>query len=121
MRINYNYGLREEERRAALEVLKVDKFTDNKQKRKSARYDIYTFLKTKGIYVSIHYHNPAYDYFKKQVGLPKQDFPVTSKTAKEVISIPMWPQLNRKQIRCVVDSIKDFISTAIGVNNVIQS
>ena len=74
------------------------------------RDELYLFLRRKQIDVSTHYYVPIYEdeYFIKQVGPCTETFPVTSKTAKEVLTLPSWSQLRPEQIEYVVDSIKDF-------------
>ncbi|NOX38771.1 MAG: DegT/DnrJ/EryC1/StrS family aminotransferase [Calditrichaeota bacterium] len=67
------------------------------------------FLKDKGIATGFHYKYPlhlqkAYQY----LGYKEGDFPVTEKVMKEIISLPMYPELHREQIEYVVDSIRDF-------------
>ncbi len=67
------------------------------------------FLEKKGIATGFHYKYPlhfqkAYQYLGYKMG----DFPVTEKVMKEIISLPMYPELSREQIEYVADAIRDF-------------
>ncbi|MAG08662.1 erythromycin biosynthesis sensory transduction protein eryC1 [Candidatus Woesearchaeota archaeon] len=67
------------------------------------------FLKSKGISTGIHYPiplhlQPAYKYMNHKEG----DFPVTEEYSKEIVSLPMFPELTEEQIKYTVDSIKEF-------------
>jgi dTDP-4-amino-4,6-dideoxygalactose transaminase len=69
------------------------------------------FLGDKGIATGLHYPMPlhlqkAYDH----LGYKEGDFPVTERTAKRLLSLPMYPELTRDQIKYVTDCIKKFIS-----------
>lgn len=75
------------------------------------REGLQTFLGDKGIATGLHYPLPlhlqkAYEHLDYKEG----SFPVTEKVAKTLISLPMFPELNREQIEYVAASIKQFIS-----------
>jgi dTDP-4-amino-4,6-dideoxygalactose transaminase len=64
-------------------------------------------LKSKGIATGIHYPvplhlQPAYSY----LGYKEGDFPVTEKVSQEILSLPMFAELNDEQIGKVVKMIK---------------
>jgi len=64
-------------------------------------------MSEKGISCSIHYPIPvhlqdAYKFLGHKAG----SFPVTEKCAKELLSLPMFPELNPEQIRAVADALK---------------
>jgi dTDP-4-amino-4,6-dideoxygalactose transaminase len=66
-------------------------------------------LKSKNISTSIHYPTPlpflkAYDYLNHT----KEQFPVVFKQQKEILSIPMFPELSVEEIKYVVNSINQF-------------
>lgn len=68
-------------------------------------------LKKKGIVTGIHYPiplhlQPAYAY----LGYKKGDFPVTEKVCKEIISLPMWPELKESQIQEVSIELNSLLS-----------
>ncbi len=67
------------------------------------------FLKSKEIFCGIHYPIPihlqnAYKEYKKS------DFPITEKYAKEILSLPMFPELTEEQVIYIVGNIKEFLS-----------
>jgi len=67
-------------------------------------------LKAAGIGTGIHYPIPlhlqrAYEALNYSPG----DFPVTEKIASEIVSLPMFPQLQVEQQRRVVDSMLQFL------------
>jgi len=67
------------------------------------------FLKTKGIAIGFHYPIPihlqqAFSYLNYPLG----SFPVTEKHVKEILSLPMYPELTQEQIRYVCANIKEF-------------
>jgi dTDP-4-amino-4,6-dideoxygalactose transaminase len=66
-------------------------------------------LKSKGIETVIHYptplpYLPAYRY----LGHTAADFPVAIKHQTEILSLPLYPELNEEMIRFVTDSIRSF-------------
>ena len=73
------------------------------------RDDLQQFLKHKGVATGLHYPVPlhlqqAYAHLDYKVG----DFPVAEKSAKQLLSLPMFPELTPGQIEYVCDSIKEF-------------
>jgi len=74
------------------------------------RKKIQTKLKNKGISTGIHYPiplhlQPAYKY----LGYKKGDFPNAKKVSKEILSLPIYPELTEKQIKFIVNEIKKII------------
>ncbi len=68
-------------------------------------------MKLEGIGTAIHYPIPlhlqkAYAHLKYAAG----DFPVTEKVATEIVSLPMFPQLQVEQQRRVIEAILQFFS-----------
>jgi dTDP-4-amino-4,6-dideoxygalactose transaminase len=67
------------------------------------------FLKVNGIETGIHYpialpYLKAYSY----LGHTDKDFPEALKASKEIISLPMFPELTEEQIGYVVTKIREF-------------
>ena len=67
-------------------------------------------LKIKGIDTGIHYpiplpHLQAYRY----LGHISDDFPVTTQYSREILSLPMYPELSKVQIEYVCDQLKNAI------------
>ncbi|HEX5170062.1 MAG TPA: DegT/DnrJ/EryC1/StrS family aminotransferase [Cyclobacteriaceae bacterium] len=73
------------------------------------RDQLRAFLEKRGIQTAIHYPTalpflPAYAYLNH---VP-QDFPVAYRYTKEILSLPMFPELTNEQIKYVCDAIKSF-------------
>ncbi|NIA12357.1 MAG: aminotransferase class I/II-fold pyridoxal phosphate-dependent enzyme [Nitrospiraceae bacterium] len=73
------------------------------------RDDLRKYLQEKGISTGLHYPLPlhlqeAYGF----LGYKEGDFPVAEKAAKRILSLPMYPELTKKQIEYVVNRIKEF-------------
>ena len=73
------------------------------------RDELAIFLKSKGIDTGIHYPTalpfmPAYSY----LGHKHSDFPVAYQVQNEILSLPMFPELNDDQINYVASSIREF-------------
>jgi dTDP-4-amino-4,6-dideoxygalactose transaminase len=67
-------------------------------------------LKKKGIGVSVHWAKPMYlnDVFDN-ANHERGDFPVTDRLANEVLSLPMYPQLEKTDLEKIVETMKDVI------------
>ncbi len=72
------------------------------------RDKVYKFLQEKDIACGIHYPLPlhlqrAYHHLEYKEG----DFPVAEECAKEVISLPIYPELKKDQIKYVAETLKE--------------
>jgi dTDP-4-amino-4,6-dideoxygalactose transaminase len=79
----------------------------------SRRDELREFLKSKGIESGIHYpiglpYTQAYDRFKHT----PDDFPVTHQLQKEILSLPMYPELGKRHIQYVAKTIKEFFNVS---------
>ena len=75
------------------------------------RDDLLCYLKSKGIYASIHYPVPI--HLQKaylDLNYTPGTFPITERYAGDIISLPMFPELTEEQIEYVVSEIKKFLS-----------
>jgi len=70
------------------------------------RDSLYGFLKDKGIETLIK--DPIPNHLQKGLGLSAFKLPITERLAKEVISLPMYPELSNQQISYVVSCLRDF-------------
>jgi dTDP-4-amino-4,6-dideoxygalactose transaminase len=69
------------------------------------------FLQDHDIQAGIHYPVPLYALGAyATLGLKGDSFPVTQKLAKEIVSLPMFPELSENQIDEVVTVIKKFFA-----------
>ncbi|MDB6129966.1 MAG: putative PLP-dependent enzyme involved in cell wall biosis [Verrucomicrobiales bacterium] len=69
------------------------------------------FLNKNGVATSIHYPTPlpllkAYAY----LGHNENDFPVASAYSKDMLSLPMYPELTDEMIQFVVDTVRKSVS-----------
>lgn len=77
--------------------------------RTKSRDELAKFLNSNGVQCGIHYPIPiyaqeAYSY----LGCDSEDFLVTDRFSKEILSLPMYPELSQEQIDTVVELIKKF-------------
>lgn len=73
------------------------------------RDELMEHLKKKGIETSIHYPTalpnlPCYAY----LGYTPEEFPVATRLQKEILSLPMYPEMDEDAIMYVADSIREF-------------
>ena len=73
------------------------------------RDELQKYLKEKGIATGVHYPlplhlQPAYADLNYKEG----DFPATEQAAKEVLSLPMYPEMTSAMIQEVAEAIKDW-------------
>ena len=76
--------------------------------RTSRRDQLLAQLKAKGIDAGIHYPIPVHRqpvYLK--LGYGDVSLPITEKTAAEILSLPMYPELRREQIEYVAQAVKE--------------
>jgi dTDP-4-amino-4,6-dideoxygalactose transaminase len=76
---------------------------------KGRRDEFQSYLKSKSIATGIHYpialpNLKAYRY----LGHTESDFPEASKAEKEIVSLPMFPELTEEQLQYVAQAIKSF-------------
>ena len=80
--------------------------------RTSQREELKAHLERKGVATGLHYPVPLHIQKAFQgLGYKKGDFPVTEAVAKEILSLPMYPELTHEQIEYVSESIKEFFSS----------
>jgi len=67
-----------------------------------------------GIGTGIHYPIPLHQQKAYQhLGYKTEDFPVTERVAREIISLPMFPQLSHPQQDEVVTAVKEFVGSKV--------
>jgi dTDP-4-amino-4,6-dideoxygalactose transaminase len=67
------------------------------------------YLEERGIKTAIHYptalpNMKAYEY----LGHTHEDFPVATQAEREILSLPIFPEMTTEQIKYVCDCIKSF-------------
>ena len=80
--------------------------------RSPKRDELLTFLKEKGIGASIHYPVPVHlqPAYKSLHGC--EELPETEKVAKEILSLPIYPELSESDIQMTIKTIIDFSGAA---------
>lgn len=67
-------------------------------------------MKKKGVGVLIHYPIPVHlQTAYSELGYRLGDIPVSEKVASEILSLPMFPHMNRDQVEYVCASLKDIV------------
>ena len=67
------------------------------------------YLQDKGIETKVHYPNPLHlQQASCDLGYQAGDFPLSEQQAQEILSLPIYPELDNSQVSLVIDSIKDF-------------
>jgi len=75
--------------------------------------ELQKYLKNKGIGTTVYYPVPL--HLQKVIssyGYRKGDFPVTETACKEVLSLPMFPELTDKEVSYVVDRVVKFFQSS---------
>ncbi|MFC1801177.1 DegT/DnrJ/EryC1/StrS family aminotransferase [Nanoarchaeota archaeon] len=74
------------------------------------RNELMNFLKTNEISTGIHYPIPLHlQPSLKFLGYKKGDFPIAEQCTKQILSLPMYPELTKEKIRMVVNFIKKLV------------
>lgn len=75
------------------------------------RDELMKFLKEKGVDTKIHYPIPIHlQEAAKSLGYKEGDFPVTEQQTREILSLPVYPELTNEQIGYICDTIEEFFS-----------
>ncbi len=73
------------------------------------RENFQNFLKENGIGTGIHYPKPLHlQKAYSHLGYKEGDFPVAEKCAREIVSLPMFPELTRQEIEYVCTKIREW-------------
>jgi len=123
-KLRYLNGWNEKRRKYAslysslLKDTKIDTPIENKGKnhiyhlyviRSKERDKLQEYLKSKGIGTAIHYPIPLHlQKAYKYLGYKEGDFPLSEKYQKEILSLPIYPELTEEEIKEVIKTVKDF-------------
>jgi len=73
------------------------------------RDELQRFLAEKGIQTFIHYPTPIHlQPAYKDLNIPAGSFPIAEQCAREILSLPMYPELTREQIEYTCEAINSF-------------
>jgi dTDP-4-amino-4,6-dideoxygalactose transaminase len=97
-----------------LEVPKVNSFESPVFHRFIVQHDqrneLKTFLENKGVMTAINYPLPLHLHeASKEYGYKVGDFPVAERQASRILSLPIYPELENKQVQYVIKCIKEFL------------
>lgn len=77
--------------------------------RTSRRNQLKEYLAKKGIATGIHYPTPVHlQPAFKSLGYKRGDFPVAEKLSREILSLPIFPELTDAEVEYVVATVKKF-------------
>lgn len=81
--------------------------------RLSCREQVRDYLEKQGVQTIIHYPIPPHlsEAYATDGNLAKPDLPLAEKLAKEVLSLPIGPQMTPEQVRFVCQVMKEALST----------
>ena len=75
------------------------------------RHELQEWLKSKGIGTGLHYPIPLHlQKAYEDLGGKEGDFPVAEESAKQILSLPMFPELTGEDIETVASEIKTFFA-----------
>jgi dTDP-4-amino-4,6-dideoxygalactose transaminase len=73
------------------------------------REQLMKYLSDNGIQTGLHYPIPLHEQRAyAHMGYKPQDFPVASRQAKEILSLPMYPEIKDEMVYYVCEKIKEF-------------
>ena len=79
--------------------------------RTKKREALMAFLKKHEIFTGIHYPIPIHlQKAYEDLGYKEGDFPITEKVSKEILSLPIYPEISEEQIVFVCEKIKEFLN-----------
>lgn len=78
----------------------------------SKRDTLIDFLKKAGIICLIHYPTPIHlqPIYKKMFGYKEGDFPKSEEQSKQILDLPMFPELKDNEIKYISEKIHEFFS-----------
>jgi dTDP-4-amino-4,6-dideoxygalactose transaminase len=78
------------------------------------RVSLMAFLKEQGIGTGIHYPVPLHlQKAYQHLGYQEGDFPICERVAREIVSLPMFPQLQSDQQQRVVKAVAEFVESRV--------
>ncbi|OGT37206.1 MAG: hypothetical protein A3F11_04425 [Gammaproteobacteria bacterium RIFCSPHIGHO2_12_FULL_37_14] len=76
-----------------------------------SRDTLRTYLQEQGVETKVHYPIPLHlQETEKSLKYRFGDFPVAERLAKEMLSLPIYPELAETQLNHVIEAIKDFFN-----------
>ena len=85
------------------------------------RDEVQKYLAQRDIQTGLHYPVPLHlQEAYLNMGYHEGDFPVTEQLAREILSLPMYPQLERAQQTAVADALQQFYDAEVVGGRVLQ-
>ncbi len=76
------------------------------------RDDLRRFLKERGVETLVHYPEPLpLQPALKRFALPGQEFPAAFEASRELLSLPLYPELSEQEFQHTVESVRIFFET----------
>lgn len=77
---------------------------------KSSSTPLMEYLRAKGIDCRVYYPIPLHlQKCFKYLGCERKDFPESERAAREVLAIPVYPDLTKEELDYIISSIKEFL------------
>ncbi|MDO8633617.1 MAG: UDP-4-amino-4,6-dideoxy-N-acetyl-beta-L-altrosamine transaminase [Candidatus Wildermuthbacteria bacterium] len=77
---------------------------------KAGRRQIFEDLREQGIGVQVHYMPlHLHPFYKKKFGYKKGDFPVAESYYERALTLPLFPQMTKKDVRTVIEKVQKVI------------
>ena len=84
------------------------------QSRSRRRDGLAAHLNAAGIATGVHYPTPCHLQEPcRRYGFGPGSLPETERGAREVLSLPVYPELTDEQIKTVTDAVKDSVKAAV--------
>ena len=77
---------------------------------KKHRSNFLNFMRKKKIEVSVHFDPPLHEQKYLKI-FNKKKLPQTDILSKEIVTLPIFPDMTKKQVYYVIANIKKYIST----------
>ena len=75
------------------------------------RDELLQYMSQKEIFCGIHYPIPLHlQGAYRELGYKEGDFPVSERSASRILSLPVYPELKKEEIRYIKNAINEFVS-----------
>jgi dTDP-4-amino-4,6-dideoxygalactose transaminase len=69
-------------------------------------------LKSKGIQTSMHYPPiHLFTFYREKFGYKEELLPITEEIGRREVTLPLYPQLDQRSVKYIVDEIKNIIAS----------
>lgn len=80
--------------------------------RSRQRNELMKHLANKGIATKVYFHPVHLSHYYRIVRKTKCKLPVTEEVSREILTLPMYPDLHRNEIKYIVDGMEEFYSSS---------